>query len=233
MFLVSQAFVDDSECRNCTAAIPDAASDAEMMRSLYEKSRNGSLERLDAAECVSAYGTLIQSTRRNLLVVTANENINSGSTDTIYPPDSPYINNTNWYMIQRSVATEGLRAYARLADSPVDWICSGLPYHTNSICINELEAIKSGSQAWTLSRGCSGGPEGYCDRYRWPVDYCLSEAAEPRCQLHFNRVIAIIVTVLNFCKSLIAHVFFAQGSFFIPKLSSSCSFLTDLKLILR
>ena len=216
MFLVSQAFVDDSECRNCTAAIPDAASDAEMLRGLYEKSRNGSLERLDAAECVAAYGTLIQSTRRNLLVVTANEDVNLGPADMIYPPERPYINNANWYMIERSVATEGLRAYARIADSPVDWICSGLPDPGDSICINELEAIKSGSQAWTLSRRCSGGPEGYCDRYRWPVDYCLSEAAEPRCQLHFNRVIAIIVTVLNFGKSLIMRVFFVQGSFSYP-----------------
>ncbi|KAF3045926.1 hypothetical protein E8E12_007517 [Didymella heteroderae] len=54
-----------------------------------------------------------------------------------------------------------------------------------------------------MSTGCYSSLEGYCDRYEYPINYCLSESADPKCRLHFNTVIAVIVTVLNFFKAVL------------------------------
>jgi hypothetical protein len=37
----------------------------------------------------------------------------------------------------------------------------------------------------------------------FPVDYCLSEVAEPHCKLQFVPAIAVLVTVLNLCKAVL------------------------------
>jgi hypothetical protein len=71
MFLVNQAFIDDTECRNCTGLDYNSRRTETTMGILWSKLRKGSLEKLSADKCVSAYGAIIQSERRNLLVVTA------------------------------------------------------------------------------------------------------------------------------------------------------------------
>jgi hypothetical protein len=207
--VVNQAFVDDPECHNCTDTIPKSASataHAQMLKSLWSMSRNNLLDRLEPDECLSAYGTMIQSTRRNLLFVTANENVKSTVDPTaIGFPRMPYINNTNWALIRHFDATKGLEQY----QDPLDWACTGLTRAASgeTRCINRIEEIRSAPQPWTLSIGCVSGTPGYCDGSRWPISYCLSERAELQCQLHFSPVIAIVVTVLNFCKSKRFKVF--------------------------
>jgi hypothetical protein len=81
------------------------------------------------------------------------------------------------------------------------WICSGLAPQEGSPCIDRLGEINNASQPWTICSSCIDESEWMPSATRWPVDYCLSERAESRCQLHFNVVMAVIVTVLNFLKA--------------------------------
>lgn len=200
MFVVSQAFVDDPNCQNCTDTSsnePKVIASAAMLKSLWTQSRNGKLDRLSPAECLSAYGTLVQSTRRNLLIVTADENIVSAPTQFSFPSDRD-INNTNWYQYGYFDAVNALRHYQRNFDE-LYWMCSELPRKTTP-CINRIRELRQAPQSWVVGASCSSTQPGYCDQYRWPVDYCLSERADLQCKLHFNLAIAIVVTTLNFCK---------------------------------
>jgi len=181
--------------------MPLSESDAPLLISLWTKLHNGSLDRLEPAECIDAYGVPIQSSRRSLFVVIANENVSPE----ILLPEDPTINGaSNKYILEawNSNAGENLRHYKNSADPMIGWICSALRGKADDEpCINYLGEIRN-SEPWMIGMNCYDGPEGYCEQHRWPVDYCLSERAEPRCRLHFSPLIAIIVTVLNFCKSL-------------------------------
>lgn len=205
VFVVSEAFLDDPQCQNCTSGATSQdnsnPSGGDLLRAIWQKSREGALQKLEPSECINAYGVMTQSTRRNLLAVVANENIRSGLPDMAYPPTSTltHNNNTNLYEVMSSSAAQGLAHY-RYSGTPFDWICSGLVQAPDTLCLDRLADIKSSPQPWNMSRGCFSRLEGYCDRYVYPIDYCLSETADPRCRLHFNTVIAVIVTVLNFCR---------------------------------
>ncbi|KAH7392189.1 hypothetical protein DE146DRAFT_661877 [Phaeosphaeria sp. MPI-PUGE-AT-0046c] len=203
MFVVSQAFVDDPDCQNCTDTISNEPAVIELaarLKGLWEQSRKSELDRLSPMDCLSAYGTIIQTTRRNLLVVTANENIVPAPAHLSFPFDRD-INNTNWYQYDYFNATTALGHYQRNSDT-LQWICSELP-RTNTPCINRIGELKQAAQSWVVGASCSGGPPGYCDQYRWPVDYCLSERADLQCKLHFNSVIAAVVAALNFFKAIL------------------------------
>lgn len=141
---------------------------------------------------------MIQSNRRNLLMVTSDENIESKYV--IPPPEYFVTNNTNTFWSGSFDAAEALQQ-DQFEDS-YGWICSGLDYSAKDIlCANRVEEIKSAPHTWKMGSGCSEG-QIYCYRYEdlLPVDYCLSEPAPPLCKLHFSPVVAIIVTTLNFCK---------------------------------
>lgn len=114
-------------------------------------------------------------------------------------PFEPEINNTNWYQYDYFDAKKALNHYQRNFDE-LYWICSELP-RKSTPCINRIGELLQAPQSWVVGNSCSGGPPGWCDQSRWPVMYCLSERAELQCKLHFNQVIAVIVTILNFCKS--------------------------------
>jgi hypothetical protein len=180
---------------------------ARMLESLWNKSRNGSLKRMSPDECLSAYGTMIQSSWRSLLVVTKNDPNYARPTEEDYYNLSPPINNTNLYQISGFDAPTSLALWQQ----PLDWICSGLPEDNSEArglpCINRLGEIKTASKPWALSSGYINGPDGSSaqwpprNTHQWPVDYCLSDPAPTRCQLHFSLVIAVIVTVLNIVKA--------------------------------
>ncbi|KAJ4311882.1 hypothetical protein N0V94_007729 [Neodidymelliopsis sp. IMI 364377] len=199
-FVVNQAFVDDSECRNCTNAGPRVMPDAEILKDLWSKSKNGSLDKLDPIDCVKDYATLIQSKRRNVLLVTANDNVDPSQLDpAVQPnPSDPWFNLTNVYQASRFDASQGLSYYQN--EEALDWICSGLPYVKGSPpCIGRIKEITNPSHKWMVAGECGG----YCNHSGRPVDYCLSERAVPHCKLRFNPVIAIIVTVLNIFKAVL------------------------------
>jgi hypothetical protein len=201
MFVVSDEFVNDSECRNCT--MTNDVGTAKVLEHLWKKSRDGLLDNLTSAECIDAYATTIQSARSNLLVVTARKNPSpkpmTGLYSGYHPGDDTYINNTGLYLIRNSGAVERLSQRQSMDADPLSWLCSGLPYKDNIGCQMRLGELKDTSRPWEIS-GCFGDPS-YCDQYRLPVSHCLSERPNTLCRLHFSPLIAGIVTTLNLCKS--------------------------------
>lgn len=187
--MVSQAFLDDMQCRNCSD-IPNTAEYA--LEDLWNKFRMDALERLGPAECLDQYATAIQTDRRNLLLVASNDNFNQSERYTLYndfPAPKGNITNTNVYWTHLFIAAEA-KNHASAVES-YDWICSAMPATTDSDCSARVETLKGNSTTWHVGGG----------GYTWPVEYCLSEKAVPRCKLHFNPSIAIVVTIFNFCKS--------------------------------
>jgi hypothetical protein len=65
--LVSQAFIDDTDCHNCDRIPSNYSGDA--IRMMHAKMREGTLERLSNADCIRDYAAMIQSTRSNVLLV--------------------------------------------------------------------------------------------------------------------------------------------------------------------
>jgi hypothetical protein len=209
-FAVSQAFVDSPKCENCTNLdIPDPdvrdsfgvgkTLAGKMLENLWTKSRNGSLDRLNPAECIAAYGTLVQSTRRNLLVVIANEHVDYF--EEVHTLDGYRdLHTPNLLMTWESLAPYSLTDGER--GSYLEWMCEGLPVNPDVQCSSRLAELSP--QNWTIHSGCtstytSSSPE--CHPARWPVEYCLSESAEDRCRIHFSPLVAGVVTALNLCES--------------------------------
>jgi hypothetical protein len=214
VFAVSQAFVDSPKCQNCTDLDPPDpnagkyssagkttvgnANVGKMLENLWAKSRNGSLDHLDPAECIAAYGTLIQSSRRNLLIVIANEHVDRDFERLIPPFGIPGLHMPDLLEHWPFSAQYSLGYWGRKADT-IGWMCHGLPSKTDVQCSNRLAELSP--QNWTISSGCVQDIKGNCHSYQWPVEYCLSEPAEGRCQIHFSPLIAGVVTALNFCES--------------------------------
>ena len=72
-------------------------------------------------------------------------------------------------------------------------------------CLNRIGEIKEAPDAWKVNGPILNltiyGTYSYVSRLNntslYPVDYCLSEPAEPHCKLQFVPAIAILVTILN------------------------------------
>lgn len=194
MYLVNEAFVNASVCHNCTERYSSYSyyNSSQYIPSrlelLWSKSRNGSLERLEPAECITAYAIALQSDRRNLLLVMDSAQANTSP----YNRNLTYTNNTDTFWFDTFSAYEGTDPDT--APDSYAWICSGLEYEWDTPCANRLGEIAKTPDAWTVGQRYDG------TQYSWPVKYCLSEAAVPRCRLHFSPAIAAIVTVLNLCK---------------------------------
>lgn len=197
--------MDDVECRNCTdtSNLRTGAVDTatEVLQDLWNMSKNHSLDRLEPLQCITDYATMIQSQRRNVLLVTSNDNVNTSLNSTGSPLGHPlffFTNNTNvYYASQFDAGSDGLNP--EQAANSYDWICSALYRKDGPPCASQIDAIKSAPQTWRMTDGCSG-PNMACSDWMWPVDYCLSEPAVPRCRLHFSPTVSIIVTILNFCE---------------------------------
>jgi len=190
--MVSQAFLDDTQCRNCSG-IPDTAD--YVLEDLWGKLHMDALEKLEPAECIGQYATSIQTNRRNLLLVASNDHFNQSERDTSYtdtsaPGGERNITNPNVYWTQLFNAADA-KNHATAVES-YEWICSVIPGKADSDCSTRVEILKGKPTTWHVGDG----------GFAWPVEYCLSEKAVPRCKLHFQPSIAIVVTILNFCKCL-------------------------------
>ena len=197
-FAVSETFLRTTECQNCTEIYPYGSGESVVLENLWAKLPYSSLDRLNPAECIAAYGTLVQSARRNLLVVIADEYAYED-----FEPAIPSVwANPDVLTAWDSSASESLSFNGRGAErSQVSWMCGGLPPKPNTPCSTRLGELRSSAQNWTLWTDRVKDIEGNSHLIRWPIEYCLSEATESRCQLHFSPLIAGIVTALNFCKS--------------------------------
>ncbi|KZM27396.1 hypothetical protein ST47_g1466 [Ascochyta rabiei] len=215
-FSVSESFLESAECINCSTPPNKDTNLTEpliapypnqefpyLLNGLWSKARNGTLDRLEPAECIDQYATLIQSTRRNVLLVASDENFPGKERNT-------FINGSYVY---DALAFASIDIYRpEQASNAYKWLCSGLP-SSEAPCTSRISDIKSDFSAWRVGRdNCSSTQysrnmysEG-CNREdhdTYAVSYCLSEEAIPHCKVHFSRDISILVTVINLAKALL------------------------------
>jgi hypothetical protein len=87
VFLVDQAFLDGTENADCikSKSSPGSINPANIDSSfeyLSSMLRNGSLERLERTQCITEYAKMVQPTRRNLLLVAANVEVDQNKNRT-------------------------------------------------------------------------------------------------------------------------------------------------------
>ncbi|KAL5319628.1 hypothetical protein ACEPPN_012683 [Leptodophora sp. 'Broadleaf-Isolate-01'] len=162
-----------------------------LAQKLYDSFKAGELEFLDNVDCMKAYSVDFQSSRRNLLAVSANTgNISAGGTDLQNGTIFDYMPSTSW---QDTVLTIGGSGW--MANK---WICS-------SPLTNYSRTFFS-KEAQTTVTVCDSSLA-IADEKNWkivpnsvPIDYCLSERVPELCQLQFIVPIMIMVIVCNTVK---------------------------------
>jgi hypothetical protein len=161
-----------------------------VLNDLHGKYKAGLLEKLEPQDCVNKYATSIISNRRHVLLVASDENFPTVE-------ENIFLNGSHVYWAAPFYATDAQNA-AKSANA-YNWICSGMEY--DSICSNDVDNVKKNISAWRTGHYCLA-PFAYegalCnDAKTFPVQYCLSERAQPHCRLQFDTTIAVVVTVLN------------------------------------
>jgi hypothetical protein len=212
-FSISESFIDDPGCIDCVNpwGVNQLLSNERIpsiLKSLRNKAQAGVLERLDSARCISEYAMSIQSKRRNLLLVAHDDFLPT-------PKDNYFVNGSRVYWGAKFSASSATNPSASM--NSYTWMCSGLhnssntdgvskpaPYaefgrYENTRCSTDVKSIKAtGPDSWRVGVYCD--KNGICDFAHWPVEYCLSELAEPHCKIYVEPKIVTIVTVLNFSK---------------------------------
>jgi hypothetical protein len=205
---VSESFINDDECYGCDNLTKPWSEEA--VRLMWQKAHNSELEYMSNADCIQAYAEMLQTKRRNVLLVASDDN---------FPPANESIFGGRVYAInvvpasKASITQEAARVY--------NWICSGLDkYDKYDNCLNSIGEVSSAPAAWKVKSPNMTTVEGYGGSGPdlmengttplFPVDYCLSERADPHCKLQFVPAIAILVTMLNLFKAgLILFVAFS------------------------
>lgn len=161
---------------------------------MYEDYHAGLLDRLEPENCISQYATSIQSSRRHVLLVASDENFP-------IPQQNVFLNNSHVYWANPFYANDATEGQS--ASNAYNWICSTL--NMDGTCSNNVESVRNDVQSWRVGIKCTGDPldvnmGSWCDYKTAPVEYCLSQKAQPHCKLQFDSAIAIVVTILNFGK---------------------------------
>ncbi|XPS76152.1 hypothetical protein M3J07_008208 [Ascochyta lentis] len=243
-FSVSESFVESAECVNCstppnkdtnmTTVERDGTYPNQefpyLLDSLWSKARNGTLDRLEPAECINQYATLIQSSRRNVLLVASDGEFPGKDKNTL-------INGSYVYDALPFASTDIYRP--ENAGGAYEWICSGMPSSYYDDCTSRISDVKSDVSAWRVGRNnCStieypgGGIASGCNeqfRETYPVSYCLSEEALPHCKVHFSRDISILVNIINLVKAILMFyvAFKVPGEPLITMGDAVASFIDD------
>ncbi|KAF2439612.1 hypothetical protein P171DRAFT_525453 [Karstenula rhodostoma CBS 690.94] len=200
---VRESFISSPDCADCAESfLGGEATDfyfsnynlSVVAPMMYEKARDNKLDRLSNIDCIGEYAKSIQTNRRNVLLVTADNRMPTPNTTAKGTPINIYSYNIFYAGQAKEVET---------AISSYEWICSGYPrsYGSNPLpCSASVDGIKSASDKWTVSGVAYHKDFG---SLAYPVDYCLSEKSEPRCKVQFALPIAILVTILNFFKAVL------------------------------
>jgi hypothetical protein len=193
---VPEAFINDAECLNCDK-IPDQSQseyntyDAKPVAiDLHRKARNNELARFEPKDCINEYSKMIQSFRRNVLLVGSDADFPPSDAERTSVTTKRLFNDTRIYdfSIYRSSSAKSTSN----PDDAYSWICQ----ETNTTdliygwCASHLDEVKNRPQ-WAVNG--------------FNVDYCLSEAAPPLCRLHILLPIGWLVTCLNLLKALLIY----------------------------
>ena len=72
------------------------------------------------------------------------------------------------------------------------WLCSNNPAWNDELC--DVDHTLKNALSWALSDDSN--------THSWPIQYCLSQPASERCQVHFSIIIVGVVMVCNLLKAL-------------------------------
>ncbi|CAN9204025.1 unnamed protein product [Alternaria alternata] len=158
-----------------------------VLEDLWNKANAGSLEKLSPSRCIDEYATSIQSNRRNLLLVSDDDRLPSST-------NNYFLNGSHVYWYDKFRSEDWFSP--EKTSLKFEWICQNIN-DKSPPCSAMVEDIKK--QPWHVGELCYDKEN--CKPSDAPVKYCLSERAEPRCKIHFEPSIAIVVIVLNFFKA--------------------------------
>jgi hypothetical protein len=164
-----------------------------VLQHLHDEYKAGHLEKLQPTDCLNRYATGIQSTRSHVLLVASNDNFPSSE-------ENRYIDNSHVYWASPFESTDAKTSVE--SSNSYNWICSGL-LNKDGLCSNDINDVRSNVSAWRVGHYCGDREfdifSGRCNSTirTFPVQYCLSEKAEPHCRLQFDTTIAVVVTILN------------------------------------
>ncbi|KAF2792690.1 hypothetical protein K505DRAFT_338477 [Melanomma pulvis-pyrius CBS 109.77] len=119
-FTVSQSFIDSPKCDGCNDLNENRTN---LINRLHESARDGGLERLENIDCINEYAQMIQTSRRNVLVVTSD---NKRALDD---------NAENF-----SIKVSTYDSYS--------WICSGLD--SSLRCYQLIDEVRNNPQGWVV-----------------------------------------------------------------------------------
>ncbi|PVH98584.1 hypothetical protein DM02DRAFT_615710 [Periconia macrospinosa] len=197
---VNESFLHDENCFNCSNITRKWGYEKSPIPEIWEKARNGGYERLSKAQCIEEYAQLLQSKRRNVLLVAADDRfprlpLSMGNSTRIYAADIVFASNA---------ADPGTVMDSYKWICPSAWSGGKKLYHNNS-CAERVNEIKSAPDQWRVGETeadvRADTTEYNIEHEGYPIDYCLSERAEPHCTLEFVTPIAILVTILNLIKA--------------------------------
>ncbi|CAI6338008.1 unnamed protein product [Periconia digitata] len=217
---VGQSFVDNPDCKGCSTILDRTAVDLAnntkpdrgtscgfynikngtafniAVASLHEKAHTGLLDRIEPIDCINQYGQMIQSKHGSLILVFRDEDVPSVR-DECMSANSPVF-----------FAAETKEPGVDYIDVPYHWICPTAQINNSPGCDGQmdLDKVKQSPANWTVGfYPCSDGDNSRyttCSRNsRGPIQYCLSEKVEARCELRWSIAIAVVVILLNAFKA--------------------------------
>jgi hypothetical protein len=164
-----------------------------VLQDLHAKYKAGALKTLTPAECITQYATSLQSNRRHVLLVASDNNFPTAE-------QNVFVNGSHVYWAGPFSASDAQDASN--AAVSYSWMCTGM-VPDGYTCSNKIDSARSNPNAWRVGNYCPYGA--YCGK-NFPVEYCLSEPAEPHCRLQYDLTIAVVVTVLNFGTYCLTHM---------------------------
>lgn len=144
---------------------------------MFNKSREGKLERLETADCLNVYAQDFQTNRGSLLLVAPDNAVKQFDQGTA----------ALWFEGSEDVPRSTVNS------CPYNWIC-----HADGIRCDDL-----GKGVCGLRLGPARSNISTWKPYGKEILYCLSETTEEHCRLEYSIHLAIAVIILNAFKAII------------------------------
>lgn len=189
--VVSPNFLQDTNL-NCTGLYV-AEEYCDVIRNMYATARTGThqinLTRLEPKDCISAYGTRLQSRWSNVIAVSTN-------TTPRYVLDSTYEHPTINTALDSSTLQDVLYAESmNIYTNQMSWLCKADVKNCN------LATALTDASHWTISLD-PYGISNYRYLAEYVIDHCLASSTTENCKLQYSLVIIIIVVCSNAFKLL-------------------------------
>jgi hypothetical protein len=121
---------------NALEAESMSKSFAGLSKHLHKKALDGRLEKLSNKDCIAAYAVPLQSSRRNVVVITETN-----------PPKVADVFNAYHAWIPTASSKEGPEQFS--------WLCSDMNLTSSDQCLYHMEHLREDTRAWTVAGGAA------------------------------------------------------------------------------